>query len=98
MKDCSSIETFPVCPEKKPEIQFSNTTTIHTAGTMYVRKFTNTITTEAQTPTWLSYGRKAMLISFNVFIFLAAGDLHSSLNNSSWHTGGMHTKIEKQVS
>lgn len=36
--------------------------------------------------TWHSYGRKAMLISFKVLIFLAAHDLHSSLNSSSGQT------------
>lgn len=33
-----------------------------------------------------SYGKKAMLISFNVLIFFAAQDLHNSLNSSSGQT------------
>ena len=36
-------------------------------------------------PTCDSYGRKAMLISFRVFINLAHVDLHNSLNSSSGH-------------
>lgn len=39
-----------------------------------------------------------MLISFSVLIFLAADDLHKSLNNSSWHTEGPHkTETQKAV-
>lgn len=36
--------------------------------------------------TWHSYGKNAMLISFNVLIFRAAVDLQRSLNSSSGHT------------
>lgn len=36
--------------------------------------------------TWLSYGKNATLISLSVLIFLAAVDLHKSLNNSSGQT------------
>lgn len=44
--------------------------------------------------TWLSYGRKAMLISFKVLIFRAAQDLHNSLNNSSGQTGSRTEQVE----
>lgn len=42
--------------------------------------------TNVQQLTWHSYGKNAMLISFRVLIFLAAQDLHNSLNSSSGQT------------
>lgn len=36
--------------------------------------------------TWHSYGKKAMLTSFNVLIFLDAVDLRNSLKSSSGQT------------
>lgn len=41
--------------------------------------------------TWDSYGRKAMFISFNVFMYLAHGDLQSSLKSSSGHDSVKNT-------
>jgi len=39
-----------------------------------------------------------MFTSFSVLIFLAADDLHNSLNNSSWHTEGpQETETQKAV-
>lgn len=47
--------------------------------------------------TWHSYGRKAILISFRVLIFLAAHDLQSSLNNSSGQTKCIETLVRSFV-
>lgn len=47
---------------------------------------TTTKENEVQLHTWHSYGKNAMLISFNVLILRAAVDLHRSLNSSSGHT------------
>jgi hypothetical protein len=39
-----------------------------------------------------SHGIKATLISFNVFVYLATGCLHNSLNKVSGHAVGNHQK------
>ena len=47
--------------------------------------------------TWDSYGKKAMLISLRVLIFLAASDLQISLNSSSGHTGQVQAWTHRNV-
>lgn len=61
---------------------------INEQSTTNHRKSTLNERTHGQT--WLSYGRNAILISFRVLIYLADGDLHSSLKSSSGHAGITH--------